>query len=630
MTQSIEIKDFTGGRNFVVDPFSIYPTEAEELANVCLEATSMVTKNYILDLQIIPPKILFEDPLQISPNSEFIYDMTTSLESYYEKVRFYQGEDYILINGIPTRLKDNITSSVLVVSPLIATAPQNITLSTPDLDYTTVEQYTYFVSYRNSAGFESPLEEINRVNAHRTFNTNYTEETASEQTIQIVVPPTSGDYGRVYRMGGNISFPSLVFQFDENFVVSLNRGPIGSSSGTFTFSLLDDKLGSFGETWGGIHPPYLKYLTATKFGLAAANGSQVYLSMNKPDAWSALNMLNFGSPITALASVYRGFLVFTESTYLYLVSGSSLSTLRIDLVSTDVGCTSNASIGEIGQHALAWIYKRNFFMFNGSSVTELEPNTYDYQFFLVEGYDKEATGLSYENQYIIATECGFVAIPLNCKYKPFIDYQLETTCEVPHEASLLREFLLNHERRLGAYKNDGSFWALTENIYGDLTFENKYPPNEGWAMGCYTTPPTCGTDTTTCVYIGGFSGYNPIIPTPCENDGAMVGNYTSGQISIVPLFYRSIYKGPKLTFNAQTALTKFSLVEVLFEGELIVCISIDDAEVVKKEFISTSGKETARLIIPSSVSKGSWLQVKMNFLGRIYSYRVDGEVTPVT
>jgi len=629
MTQSIEIKDFTGGRNFVVDPFSIYPTEAVELANVCLESTGMFTKNYILDAQVIPPKTLSQDPLQISPKAEFIYDMTTSLESYYEKVRFYQGEDYILINGIPTRLKAGITSSVLVVNPLITTAPQNTGLSTPDLDYTSVEQYTYFVSYRNSAGFESPLEEINRVNAHRTFDTNYTTETASEQTIQVVAPPTIGDYGRIYRLGGNISFPSLVFQFDENFVVSLNNGPVSTSSGTFKFSLLDDKLGFFGTTWGGVHPPYLRHLTATKFGLAAASGSQVYLSMNKPDAWSALNMLNFGSPITALASVYRGFLVFTESTYLYLVSGVSLSTLRIDLVSTDAGCTSNASIGEIGQHAIAWIYKRNFYMFNGSTVTELEPNTYDYRYFLLEGYDKEATGLSYESQYILSTDCGFVAIPLNSKYKPFIDYQLETTCAIPHEASLLREFLLNHERRLGAYKTDGSFWALTEHIYGDVTYVDPYPSTEGWALGCYTTPPTCETDNTTCVYLGGFSGYTAITPTPCEHDGAMLSNYTSGGIDIVPITYRSVYKGPKLAFNAQTTVAKFAVVEVLYEGELILCIDIDDIQVVTKEFITTS-KKIARLIIPISQSKGNWIQVKMNFIGRIYSYRVDGEVAPPT
>ena len=628
MTQSIELKEFNGGTNNIASPFLLFPNEGVYMKNVCCNGKHMVTKNYILDAQVVPPKASPTDPLQIAPQGTYTYDMTTSLEDYYEKVRFYQGEDYVLINGIPTRLKDGVASSVLVTNTVDNTTAVQATLPIPDLNYTTVEKYTYFISYRNSAGFESPLEEIGTVYAHRTFDTTYTTETASEQTIQINNgPPAVGDYCRIYRMGGNISFPSLVFQFDSSWNITLNLANVTyTATGNFKFRFLDDDLGIYGETWGGVYPPYLSYMTATKFGLAAANGSQVYLSMNKPDAWSALNMLNFGSKIVGIASVYRGFLVFTESTYLYLVSGASLSTLRIDLISTDVGCSSNSSIAEVGQHALVWIYKRRMFMFNGSTVNELEANTYDYQFFHRQGGDKDITAVSYEGQYLASTEEGMVVTPLMTQYKPFIEYQLETTLLVENEASYIREFLYEHDRRIGAYKPDGSFWALKEYTYGDETYIDEYPELVDFALGAYTNPPTAEVDNSVCVYPGEYGGLDdPALPTdPCTDSGVLIGNYTNGNVIATPILYRGHYKGPKLAFNAQTTQCKFNLVEILYEGELIVHVYIDEILVAQKEVIS-SDMTTARVHIPSELVRGNYIQVGLYFNGKIFSYRVDGE-----
>lgn len=626
MTQSIEVKDFTGGANNIVNPFNIYPNEAESMKNVTVNTTGLITKNYILDAEIIPPKAQPTDPIQIAPLGTFKYDLTTSIESYYEKVRFYQGENYMLINGVPNRLKDGVSSPAFVTTALTGDAPQNTTLGTPDLTYTTIEKYTYFMSYRNSAGFESSLLEIGTVFAHRTFNGTFSVETMSAQDVTVSALPSAGDYIRIYRMGGSISFPSLVFQSDSTGAITLNKVGVSYSALKFTFSAFDDDLGEYGETWGAVNPPYLKYLTATKFGLAAANGSQVYLSMNKPDAWSAFNMLNFGSPIVAIASVYSGFLVFTESTYLYLVSGSSLGNLRVDLLSTDVGCSSNSSIAEVGQHALIWIHKRRFYVFNGSSVQELEPHTYDYLFFLLQGYDKDITAISYEGQYYASTVNGMVSIDLLGKYKPFVDFDLETTVLVANEASYLREFQYSHQRRIGAYKPDGSFWSLREYIYGDPVYVDEFPENDGWAMGAYTNPPIADTDSTQCVYLGGFSGYLEVVPDPCPGvDGALIGNYTNNGVVSTPSLYRSLYKGPRLAFNTQTATSKFHAVEVLYEGELLVNVYIDDILVATKESINP-GEDLCRVLIPSNKVKGKYIQVELSFDGKISSYRVDGEV----
>lgn len=633
MTQTIEIKNFTGGENNIVDPFNIYPTEAQILKNVSVSSTGMKTKNMRLTQIIIPPRPELSDPIQVAPATGNIYDMSTSEASYYEKIRFYQGKNFILIDGEVFELgNNNTTITTQVDQTLTATAVQNTTLAVPDVALTKVVQYSYFVSYRNSSGYESPLEEIGEVNAHVTFSANYTVETASDQVIEATLP-AAGDYGRIYRMGHNISFPSLVFQFDEVGNISLNSVPITYDAvpnpDTFTFAALDNELGEYGLTWGGVYPGEpMKYLTATKYGLAAAAGSQVYLSMNKPDAWSALASLNFGSVVTGIASVHKGFLVFTESTYLYVVSGSGLQNLRVELISTDVGCSSNSSIAEVGEHNLIWLYKSKFYTSNGISVKELEPHTFYYKFFQKYGNYKDVTGVSVNNQYLVGSDDGLVSVDLNQRYKPFIQFQLATAYTTPGFSGLLREFLHDHERVVGVYHTDGSFHRIEEITYAEVGFVDSTPPTEGWAMGCYTTPPECEQDDTSCLYLGGFGGYNMTVIEPSCDDGGTLGRYPEyGDTSAgLAAMYKSEYLSPKLTFGDVASQATWSSVEVLFEGELDIFVYIDDVEVIMNEgnFVSDI-KQIARVLLPKETSRGINIEVKLRFNGAVYGLRVNGE-----
>lgn len=659
MTQTIEIKDFTGGENNIVGPFGIYSTEAQTLKNVSVSSVGMKTKNMRLTDMIIPPRITTitynvvkdgvqvqhngvdviyraeteEGPLQVAPQTGNIYDMSYSEQDYYEKVRFYQGKNFIIVNGEVFELGANNTNiTTQVEQTLVAAAVQNEALAAPTENLTDVVQYTYFVSYRNSSGYESPLEEIGTVNAHITFDTNYTVETPSDQVVETTLP-AAGDYGRIYRMGHNISFPSLVFQFDDLGEVTLSSVPVdydeAASPNTFTFAALDNQLGEYGLTWGGVYPDQsMKYLTSTKYGLAAAAGSQVYLSMNKPDAWSALASLNFGSVITGIASVHRGFLVFTESTYLYAVSGNGLQNLMVELISTDVGCSSNSSIAEVGEHNLIWLYKSKFYTSNGSSVTELEPNTYYYEFFRKYGSTKDVTGVAINNQYLVGIDEGLVAIDLTQRYKPFIEFQLSTAYTKPGYAGLLREFLHDHERVIGVYHEDGSFYRIEEITYAETEYVDLYPPTDGWGMGCYTIPPSCITDDTTCLSLGGFGGYNMLVDEPICDDGGVVGRYPefNDPGAGITAMYKSEYLSPKLAFGEIAGQATWSSVEVFFEGELDIFVYVDDVEVITAEgnFISNK-KEVARVLLPNKYSRGVNIEVKLRFDGAIYGLRVNGE-----
>lgn len=655
MTQTIEIKDFTGGENNIVDPFSVYPTEAQTMKNISVSSTGMKTKNLKLVQMIIPPRLptttynithngdnvvyngdnlihtreIVGSPIQVAPETGNIYDMSFSDDSYYEKIRFYQGKNFIINTGIVYEMGANNTLvSTQVDQTLVATATQNATLAVPDLELTTVVQYTYYVSYRNSSGYESPLEEIGTVNAHVTFSDNYTVETASEQAI-VTTFPADGDYGRIYRMGHNISFPSLVFQFDHVGDVTLNKVPVNLATDTFTFQALDNEVGEYGMTWGGVYPTSpLKYLTATKYGLAASSGSQVYLSMNTPDAWSALGSLNFGSVVTGIASVHRGFIVFTESTYLYAVTGSSLGNLRVDLISTDVGCSSNSSIAEVGEHMLIWIYKTKFYSSNGSTVNELEANTYYYEFFRKYGNDKDVTGVSVNNQYYVGYDEGVIGIDLTQNYKPFIQFTLPTAYTDPGYSGLVREFLHDHSRVIGVYHSDGSFHRIEEVTYSEVGYVDNYPPTDGWAMGCYTTDVVCEEDFTTCLELGGFGGYNmSTIEQTCD-DGGVIGRYPEygDESAGLAVSYKSEYLSPKFSFGDVASQATWSSVEVLFEGELDVFVFVDDVEVITNEgnFISSS-KTVARVLLPNEQSRGINIEVKLRFNGAIYGFRMNGE-----
>ena len=631
-TQSIEVKDFTGGRNFVTSPFNIYPTEAQVFKNISLDSTNMVTRNFLPYQQLLQPRPTQGDPIQVAPKLGEEYDLTTASESYWEKVRFFQGERYIISGGIPYQLgNNNAKYSTVIANILDATAPQTVYAPMGDVDVNfKVPNYTYFISYRSPAGYESPLEEIGSVNGLLQWDTEFTTLTPSEQTIIVTTAPAAGYYGRVYRMGDNISFPSLVFQFDDAWTVSLNRGPVIAAAGTFKFSLLDDQLGNYATTWGAVYPTNLRYLTATKYGLAATDGSQLYLSLGKADGWSALASLNFGATISGVASIYKGILVFTENAYSYLVTGSSPANLQVNIISSEVGCSANASITDVGQNALIWIYNRRFYSFNGSVIQELEANTYDFDYFATHGMLKEVTAVSLFNKYLVGDKDGIVMIDLNHRYKPFSNYDIAEAFRPDNTPVYLRELVVGGIKSVGAYQGNGSFYSFQEVTYGEVSYIDPIPPTEGWAMGCYGGLTDCATDDTTCIGIGCYGVYPVGVPQctgldPTCLDGAAIGGYPDYVTESYPILHRSVYTSPLFTFGNMNAQCTFSSVEVLYEGSLTIIFGIDSKATFFIGNYRSNIPRTARLILSNSRARGNFGQVKLVFNGIVYGYRVNGE-----
>lgn len=186
----------------------------------------------------------------------------------------------------------------------------------------------------------------------------------------------------------------------------------------------------------------------------------------------------------------------------------------------------------------------------------------------------------------------------------------------------------DHERVLGVYHTDGSFHRIEEVVYAEVGYVDNYPPTDDWAMGCYTTPPTCTQDDTTCLELGGFGGYNMEVDEPTCDDGGVLGRYPEYGDDTVGLaaFYKAEYLSPKLTFGDVAGQATWSSVEVLYEGELDIFVYIDDVEVVLNEgnFISSS-KEVARVLMPKEQSRGVNIEVKLRFDGAVYGFRVNGE-----
>ena len=51
-TQAVEVKNFTGGRNSIKEPFNLFTSESVELRNIAIDTVAMRTCNYV------PSKVL--------------------------------------------------------------------------------------------------------------------------------------------------------------------------------------------------------------------------------------------------------------------------------------------------------------------------------------------------------------------------------------------------------------------------------------------------------------------------------------------------------------------------------------------------------------------------------------------
>ena len=138
---------------------------------------------------------------------------------------------------------------------------------------------------------------------------------------------------RIYRVGGFISTFSLVEEID---VATL----------TYVDTKGDTEIeGTILSTQGSAAAPSdLAFLTEAYAMLFAAQGSKLrFTPIGLPDSWPTLFFLNFDAPITGIANVTGGLLVFTAFKT-HIVTGTGPLSLAQDILSSDQGCISHRSV----------------------------------------------------------------------------------------------------------------------------------------------------------------------------------------------------------------------------------------------------------------------------------------------
>lgn len=166
------------------------------------------------------------------------------------------------------------------------------------------------------------------------------------------------DKKRIYRIG--------------NFVTTFTEvAEIDNSTTSYTDVAKDIELNSTNLLSSSTYeqaPEGLQYLTEANAMLFGALGAQLrFTPIGQPNAWPATFFLQFPETIQGIAKVQLGLLIFIEDA-MYLVSGTSPTSLSQQPVTGNQGCVSHDSIVNIAGTAL-WASKDGICASNGTEPT---------------------------------------------------------------------------------------------------------------------------------------------------------------------------------------------------------------------------------------------------------------------
>lgn len=195
--------------------------------------------------------------------------------------------------------------------------------------------YSYVMTYYNSTdGIESAPSDVSP-----EFDVSKGGFLTLRNLSIPVDPQVTGK--RLYRVGGNIGEFTLVVE-------------LGNSVTTFVDNLRDTEVvGSLLTTIDASPAPtgisFLREAYAMLFG--ALDTALRFTPIGEPEHWPESNFLQFDSPITGIAPVANGILVFTRYRT-HIVTGTGPTTLSSYLLSSDQGCIANESIQMISTEAV--------------------------------------------------------------------------------------------------------------------------------------------------------------------------------------------------------------------------------------------------------------------------------------
>lgn len=170
------------------------------------------------------------------------------------------------------------------------------------------------------------------------------------------------DKVRVYRIGGNLTEFTLVAELDRGTTEFIDNVRDSDAKRTVLVNYAARPA-----------PSTLAFLTTAYAMLFGAEDTKLrFTPVGKPNDWPEEYFLRFEAPITGIAPVATGLLVFTRYKT-YIVSGTGPTTLSQHLLSGDQGCITNASIRYLGAQAL-WVSEDGVCTSSGGLPTVLTKN----------------------------------------------------------------------------------------------------------------------------------------------------------------------------------------------------------------------------------------------------------------
>ena len=607
-TQRILVHNFYGGLNSKTAPHLVNSNQATKLQDAALISGALVKQSYDIDSTLIPASTNIK-----YYNNGNIIDLGTDEIYKGVKVIHFQDYDYILHEGVPKQLR----SSNLINTIVSKVGLEQCTLSAGSEDLSNIDdkyihEYTYYVTYKNSAGFESPMHKLGEVNSSVTLTSDKSKLVQS--TSKILFNHRAGHKITVYRLGGDITNISKVFVIDENNVVTDTEGIVTMNGNEATFGILDKHITTVNSVPAKDNPPAtFEYLTASKYGMAASSGNILYLSQLRPDAWSTFSSLNLSSAITGLTYTERGILAFTAANYLYYITGTTLENLTVTIINEDIGCDSHKSLVKLRSGAIVWLHGGDIYAFNGSSATNITAGKYT--IYNLKSSGEETNAIAINNKYIVGTQTGVVTVDFDIPGNPIVEHTLQDVDNPTYNLlGNIQKFTYENNTEFGFYKEDNSFNMITL-VSPEYVFE-------GYDIGDYTTNST--TDTSDEFTFGEF-GSNVVDTTTEFGD---IGCYTVGLCTVVADAKKCIYKSPDFVGTTTDATIILHAIDFVHIRDVKVSIYVDDV-LVKEETIYRGTKGVTRVNYPVGNNEGVYTSVQLEIGDTVFGYSIIYEATPI-
>lgn len=284
--------------------------------------------------------------LSIVPRNNVTTAVTFTSAILVQPTDGLDGDLYRIFNGVWRFVRTivsvgpNLADSVHDISANIPLTEDKIAAIAGDMQYV----YTYFNNVDGTESAPSPVSD--------------TLEDALGTVTASLVPSTDPQVTdiRIYRIGGFVTTFSRVAQ-------------VGASATAFIDNIKDtDIQGSILDSQDNQAPPTgLSFLAEAYAILFGADGDKLrFTAIGKPDVWPAFNFLQFDAPITGIAPVSNGVLVFTEFRS-FIVLGTSPVRFSQQLANGSQGCINTTSVQLLGGSAI-WASSDGICVSNGNNV----------------------------------------------------------------------------------------------------------------------------------------------------------------------------------------------------------------------------------------------------------------------